>query len=164
MSSRRWLSGFRLFGGFLLAPALVPLTLRASLDAVIAYFGVTLSDIAVEALSMFVWTFGVGMVYVCVLCFGVPYIVLIRRAGRLNFRTVMAPILLLSWVFSVVVYASLQGDYSFAASVAALCVPGVVLSGLCFYLLGVWRSPQDDTQISPLLETYSGRQKPTLQV
>jgi hypothetical protein len=164
MNPRRWSQGVRLSGGFLLAPAVVPLTLYAALSIATAYHRLDLSGIATDALRMFVLTFGVGMVYLCVLCFGVPYVVLVRKAGRLNFRAVMLPTLLLSWVYSVVVYASLLHDYPFAGTVAALCLPGVILAGLCFYFIGVWKSPQAGTDVSLLLETYSARPKPTLQV
>ncbi|MCX5646834.1 MAG: hypothetical protein NTZ17_19475 [Phycisphaerae bacterium] len=156
--------GIRLFWGFLLTPVLVPLTLYGSLHLVTAYFHPSLSGIHEEALRMFVLTVGVGMVYLCVLCFGLPYVLLVLRAGRLSFRTVMLPTLMLSWIFSMVVYFSLQKDYPFAGTVAALCVPGVIFAGLCFYFIGVWRSHGDDTQASPLLEAYPGQQKPTLQV
>ena len=164
MSFRQWIQGIRLFGGFLLAPAVVPLTLYGSLQLVTAYFHPSLSGINAEVLRTFVLTVGVGMVYLCVLCFGLPYVLLVQRAGRLGFRTVMLPTLMLSWVFSMVVYFSLQKDYPFAGTVAALCVPGGILAGLCFYVLGVWRSHDNDRQDSPLLEAYPSQQKPTLLV
>ena len=164
MSFRQWIRGIRLFWGFLLTPAVVPLTLYGSLQLVTAYSHPNFSGINEEALRAFVLTFGVGMVYLCVLCFGLPYVLLVLRAGRLNFRTVMLPTLMLSWIFSMVVYFSLQKDYPFAGTVAALCVPGVILAGLCFYTLGVWKSRDDDTQVNPLLEAYPSPQKPTLQV
>lgn len=164
MNSHRWLPGLRLFLGFLLAPAVVPLTLQVSLRIAVACFRPAVSDIAADALDVFVLTFGVGMVYLCVLCFGVPYVLLVRQAGRLTFRAVLLPTLLLAWVYSVVLYASLQRDYPFAGAVAVLNVPGVILAGLCFFVLGVWRSHTAGVEISPLLETYSARQKPTLQV
>jgi hypothetical protein len=137
--------------------------LYGSLNLVTACSRLNLSDLAAAALRVFVLTFGVGMVYLCVLCLGVPYVVLMQKAGRLNFRTVMLPTLVLSWVYSVVVYFSLQNDYPYAGTVAALCLPGVLLAGLCFYLLALWRSQEDDAEISLLLETYSAREKPTLQ-
>lgn len=162
MSFRQWIRGIRLFGGFLLTPAVVPLTLCGSLQLVTARLHPSLSSINEEALRMFVLTFGVGMVYLGVLCFGLPYVLLVLRAGRLNFRTIMLPTLMLSWIFSMVVYFSLQKDYPFAGTVAALCVPGVILAGLCFYVLGVWRSNDEETPVSPLLDAYPSRQKPTL--
>jgi hypothetical protein len=164
MNSRTWLPGLRLFCGFLLAPAVVPLTLYGSLRLASARSRLGLGVVATDVLNVLVLTFGVGMVYLCVLCFGVPYIILLRRAGRLTFRAVLLPTLLLSWVYSVVVYASLQGDYPFAGMVAALCVPGVVLAGLGFYTIGLWKSRADTAPLSPLLETYAAPQKPTLQM
>jgi hypothetical protein len=164
MSFRQWIRGIRLFGGFLLAPAVVPLTLYGSLQLVTAHAHPGLGGVNEEALRMFVLTVGVGMVYLCVLCFGLPYALLVLRAGRLNFRAVILPTLMLSWIFAMVVYFSLQKEYPFAGTVAALCVPGVILAGLCFYVLGVWRSDDDETPVNPLLEAYPSQQKPTLQV
>jgi hypothetical protein len=159
-----WLRGSRLFLGFLLAPAVVPLTLHVSLSVVAAYLGLNLSELDADSLRSFVLTFGVGMVYLCVLCLGVPYVLLLSKAGRLNFRTITVTTLMVSWVYSVLVYVSLQKDFSFAGTVAALCMPGVILSGLCFYFIGVWKSQEIDTGISPLLEAYLGHQKPNFQV
>lgn len=163
MDAQQWLRGIRLLGGFLLAPAVVPLTLYGSLNLVRAYSPLNLNDLPAATLGNFVLTLGVGMAYLCVFCLGVPYVVLMQKAGRLTFRAIMLPTLMLSWVYSVVVYFSLQKDYPHAGTVAVLCVPGVLLAGLCFYFIAVWRSQEDDGGISLLLETYSGRQKPTLQ-
>jgi len=164
MNSRPWLRNVRLFCGFLLAPALVPLTLHAALKLVVANLGLDLGEVSASTLRVFVLTFGVGMVYLGALCFGVPYVLFLQRAGRLKFRTILLPTLMLSWVYSVVVYASLVADYPFARTVAVLCGPGVILAGLSFYFIAVWKSPEDETPISLLLEAYSGRQKPRLQM
>lgn len=164
MSFRAWLRGLRLCGAFLLAPAIVPTTLYVSLRVITARLGLSHSDVAAAALRTFVLIFGIGLVYLSVLCLGVPYILLLRRAERLNFRTVMLPALVLSWGYSVLVYTSLQADYAFAAIVAVLCVPGVLLAGLFFYFLGVWRSPGDEVRVSPLLETYTAEQNAAVEV
>ncbi|MBM4028221.1 MAG: hypothetical protein FJ280_22935 [Planctomycetes bacterium] len=162
MNGRRWLRGFRLFWGLVLAPAVVPVTLFLSLQTAVTRFGLDRSDVVTAALHTFVLTFGAGLVYLSVLCFGLPYIVLLSRAGRLNFRTIMLPTGMLSWVYCVVIYASLHGDYPFAGTVAAICVPGVLLSGLLFYVIALWRSGDADAEISLLLEAYPTQRTPTL--
>ena len=163
MNTGKWLQGFRLFVGLALAPAVVPLVLYVSLRIALARLGPNQTDLTMPALHLFVLVVGVGLVYLGVACFGVPYVLLLRRAGRLTFRTVMLPILMLSWIYAVVVYTSLHQDYAFAGTVAALCVPGVLLAGLLFHLIAVWRTPEDE-EISLLLDAYPGGQKPTLQV
>ncbi|MCU0917500.1 MAG: hypothetical protein MUC88_23480 [Planctomycetes bacterium] len=164
MGSRNWFRGLRLFLGFLVAPAVVPLTLHVALSVTIAGLGLDLTAQTTRSLRVFELTFGVGMVYLCMFCFGLPYIVLLAKADRLNVRTIMIPALILSWVYSVLVYAVLQQDFSFAGTVAAACVPGVLLAGLCFYFLAVWRSHGGTVPMSPLLEAYSTPPRPTLQV
>ena len=164
MSLHGWLRGIRLFLGFLLAPAVVPLTLHAALSIIITRLGLNLTDLRAESLRLFELTFGVGMVYLCVLCFGLPYVLFMLRAGRLDFRAILLPTLVAAWVYAVVVYASLHRDFSFAGTVATACVPGVLLAGLCFYLLAVWHAPDADAGPSLLLEAYPARPTPTPQV
>ena len=149
--------------GLVLAPAVVPLVLYVSLRVAVARLGPDQSDLTVAALHLFVLAVGVGLVYLCVLCFGVPYVLLLRRAGRLSLRTIMLTTLILSWVYSVVVYASLQQDYPFAGTIAVFCVPAVLLAGLLFYLIALWRTPVDE-EISHLLDAYPSGQKPTVPV
>ncbi len=163
MSTEKWSRGFRLFLGLVLAPAVVPLVLYISLRLALARLGPDQAYFTAAGLHLFVLAIGVGPAYLCALCFGMPYVVLLRRSGRLGFRTLMLPTLMLSWIYSVVVYTSLQHDYPFAGTVAAFCVPGVLLAGLFFYLIAVWRAPEDEA-ISLLLDAYPGDQKPTLQV
>jgi len=163
MSFQRWLPGLRLCGAFLLAPALVPLALQLSLSIIVVHFHLGASNFTGTPLGLFVQTYGVGLVYLGALCFGVPYVVLVRNAGRLTFSTVLLPTLLLSWVYPVVIYFALQRDFPYAGTVAAACVPGVLLAGLCFYAIGVWKSRPSEVQVSLLLETYAAPQKPTLQ-
>ena len=163
MSTEKWSWGFRLLLGLVLAPAVVPLALYVSLRIALARLGPDQAYFTVAGLHLFVVAIGVGPAYLCVLCFGVPYILLLRRAGRLRFRTIMLPALMLSWIYAVVVYTSLQQDYAFAGTVAGLCVPGVLLAGLLFHVIAVWRTPADE-EISLLLDAYPSDQKPTLQV
>lgn len=144
MHSQKWLKGIRLFLGFLIAPTVVPLCLCLSLDIVTWCLtsspGVQVNDVGMAMFALFVLNVGLGLAYLGALCFGLPYVLFMLDRDRLNFRAVMAPTLVLSLVYCGVVYASLRDYYSFAEAVAALSVPAVILSGLSFYLIGVWRS------------------------
>jgi len=143
MHSQKWLKVIRLFLGFLLAPAVVPFCLCLSLDFVTWQLtsspGVQINDVGMLMLGMFALTVGMGLAYFGALCFGLPYVLIMLHRGRLNFRDVMAPTSALSLVYCGIVYASLI-NYSFAGIIAALSVPAVILSGLSFYFISVWRS------------------------
>ncbi len=163
MNAEKWFRECRLVMALALAPAVVPLVLYVSLGLALARLGPSGTDLTGAALWTFILAAGVGPVYLCVLCFGVPYVLLLRRAGRLSLRTIMLPTVILSWVYWAVVYASLSPDYTFAGTVAGLCVPGVLLAGLLFHVLALWRTPAEE-ESSLLLHAYPGGQKPTLQV
>ena len=144
MRSQKWLKVIRLFLGFLLAPAVVPVCLCLSLDFVTWQLtsspGVQVNNVGMVMLGMFALNVGMGLAYFGALCFGLPYVLFMLHRSRLNFRAVMAPTAALSLLYCGVVYASLINHYSFADVVAALSVPAVILSGLSFYFISVWRS------------------------
>ena len=144
MHSKKWLKGIRLFLGFLLAPALVPFCMCLSLDLATWQLtsspGVQVNDVGMVMLGMFVLNVGMGLPYFGALCFGLPYVLFMLHRDRLNFRAVMVPTLVLSLVYCGIVYVSLINNYSFAGMVAALSVPVVILSGLSFYFISVWKS------------------------
>jgi hypothetical protein len=163
MITEKWSRNFRLALGLVLAPMVVPLVLYVSLRLALARLGPDQTYFTPAGLHLFVLVVGAGPVYLGVLCLGIPYLLLLRRAGRLSFRTIMLPALMLSWVYSVVVYTSLQRDYPFAGTVAGLCVSGVLLAGLLFHFLVLWRAPEEE-EISLLLDAYPNDHKPTVQV
>jgi len=111
MHSKKWLKGIRLFLGFLLAPAVVPFCLCLSLDLATWQLtsspGVQVNDVGMVMLGIFALSVGMGLAYFVALCFGLPYVLFMLHRGRLNFRDVMAPTVVLSFVYCVVVYASL---------------------------------------------------------
>jgi len=143
MHSQKWLKGTRLFLGFLLAPAIVPLCVCLSLDLVTWQLtsspGVQVNDVGMVLLGMFALNVGIGFAYFGALCFGLPYVLFMLDKNRLNFLTVMAPTVVLSLIYCGIVYASLKNHYSFAGVVAALSLPAVILSGLGFYFISVWK-------------------------
>lgn len=160
MDSQKWLTGIRLFAGCLLAPAIVPAVLAGSLR-IITHQGPPIDDFTRSALTMFVLTVGLGLAYLLALCFCLPCVLSMRRAGWLNFRTVLGPALVLAWLYALLVYACLQNDYPFAKPVAALSALGVVLACLFFYVIAVWRTEQRDTEPDLLLESYLAPRKDT---
>ena len=142
MYSQKWLKGIRLFLGFILAPAIVPLCLCLSLDLITWQLtlnpGVQANDVGMVMLGIFVLNVGIGFAYFGAFCFGLPYILFMLERGQLNFRAVMTLTAVLSFVYGGIVYASLVNNYSFAGIVAILSVPAVILSGLSFYFISVW--------------------------
>jgi hypothetical protein len=132
----------RLSLAFLLAPAIVAFWLSISMDAVLEHLHWEPSDIANILLGTCWLMDGVAIPYLCALFLGLPYVLIMSARARLNFWTVMAPIAALSLVYALSVYSSLcsfHPAHPFAEAVGALQIPAVIGSGLCFYLLGVWR-------------------------
>ena len=162
MDAEWWLRVLRVFLGVVVAPAVVPLVLYASLGLALARLAPSQVDLTANGLYLFVLAVGVGPAYLCMLCLGLPYIVLLRRAAQLNFRTAMLPPVILSWVYAVLVYTLLRSDYdyAFAGAVAGLCAFGVLLAGLLFYFIALWRVPPQEDHISLLLADYAVIPKP----
>jgi hypothetical protein len=149
MRSRKWLIGLRLFLAFLLAPAVVGIWLSVSMDKVLAYLGWHPSDIANIGLAMCWFEVGVLEVYFIALFFGLPAVLAMLNKGCLSFRWIMVPAVVLAPVYAANVYCSLswgRPTNPFVGIVAALQVPGVILSGLCFYFIGAWKLQRFDTQ------------------
>ncbi len=152
--SHKWIGGIRLSIAFLLAPAIAAFWLSISMDAVLRHLGWEPSDLANISLAMFWFMNGVVMPYLGALFLGLPYVLIMSSIARLNFWTVMVPITALSLVHGAVVYASLcsfHPAHPLAEAVAGLQVPGAIVSGLCFYLLGVWRlrGPSAPSHVDP---------------
>jgi len=146
MNTRRWVRGVRLFLGFLLAPAIVPVSIWLAAGKVLADFesrpGAHVNAPAMVVL--FVILFGVGfvMVYFGTLCLGLPYVIRLIQKGQLSFRNIMVVVLPLSLVYAGIVYVALSPMIPrdpLAWFVAMCSIPAVIMSGLCFYLISVWR-------------------------
>jgi len=159
MISRRAIRGVRLFLAFLLAPVLVPVSLNTALDIVIAYFtayrGLALTDWGNFHLGILLLDAG-GMAYIGALLVMLPCVLVALDAGRLKFRTIIAPTAVLSPVFALIIYGALKGrfPFPFAEVTAMLSIFGVIISGLCFYFIGVWKSQERNAEASLLLEDY----------
>jgi hypothetical protein len=143
MSVHKWLSGIRLFLGFLLAPAVVCVSLGTTLDRALAQLGAHPDGPANIMLGSFVFIAGLLVPYLGAWGFGLPYyaVVMLGR-GRVGFLAVMIPTLIVSLVYALMVYSSLcdfHPPHPLAENVAVPQVPAVILSGVCFYLIGVWK-------------------------
>jgi hypothetical protein len=83
------------------------------------------------------------------LCVGLPGVLFLLSRRQLRFRWIMLATVALAPIYAVLVYGSLcwcRPAHPFAETVAALQVPGVIVSGLCFYFIAVWKSSQHDVQ------------------
>lgn len=141
MLSRKQLKGLRILLGFLLAPAILSLSLFASLHIVLAWLGANPDGPAKIVLGLLAMGTGLGVPYAAAFGFWFPYFMLLGQK-RLNFRTVMIPTLIFAFPYSAIVYLSfsmMRPPHPFAEAVAVPQIPAVILSGLCFYLLSVWK-------------------------
>jgi hypothetical protein len=138
----KWIRGIRLSLAFLLAPAMTAAWLSISMDAVLKHLHWEPSDIANITLGMCWFTCGVVLPYLGALFIGLPYILIMSASALLNFWTWMALVTPLSLVHAAIMYwflCSFHPSHPLAEVVAGLLVPGTIVSGLCFYLLGVWK-------------------------
>jgi hypothetical protein len=72
--------------------------------------------------------------------------------GQVGFLAVMIPTLGLSLVYASIVYSSLcelHPPHPLAENVAVPQIPAVLLSGLCFYIIGIWKSGPGQSQFPP---------------
>ena len=143
MSWSKGLKVLRFFVGFLLAPVVVAVSLSTSLDGELSRLGARPDGPAKVMLGAFFGVVGLGVPYLGALLFGLPYTLVMLDQGRLSFRVVVVPTLIFSAVYPVIVYLSLcdmRFSHRSAWAVAAPQVFAVVVSGLSFYLLAVWKS------------------------
>ena len=130
----------RLLLGFLLTPAITPIT------AIVIAFVVTKQH---QGECLYGWVVGLTIVfgfaasYICVVVFGVPYVLIMHRIGRLSFRTIMVGALaqwagLFGVLFTVGLCGTGFGDVGFILGVLAiLYLPGMLLGGAAFYHIAV---------------------------
>jgi hypothetical protein len=136
---------FRLVTACLVTPVILTVWLSVSLDAMVAYFGGHPDGPAAVMLGAFVIVLGLLAPFTCLILVGLPYALIMLMKGRLNLLAVALPTLFLAVVYALVLYRSLlyYRHPAFALSVALLSVPGVMLSGLCFYVVGAWGIAQE---------------------
>jgi hypothetical protein len=126
--------------GFLLTPAVAPIT------AIMIAFVVTKAH---RGDCLYGWVvgltilFGVAASYISAAVFGVPYILIMHRIGRLSFWTIMVGALG-QWVVLFTVFFAAgfcrTGYLEFAgvlAELAILYLPGMLLGGAAFYRIAV---------------------------
>jgi hypothetical protein len=165
MSWQRWLKGIRLTLGFLLAPAVVSICVSTSADRELARIGAHPSGPAGIMLACCVGGLMV-LPYVGTLCLCFPYVLIQMARGRLGFWAVMLPTLVFSLVYAAEVYSSFcdfHPPHPVAENVAVRQIPAVLLSGLCFYFVAVWKSGLGRSQFFPQANGSPGTsQTPTV--
>jgi hypothetical protein len=83
-------------------------------------------------------SYGAMLAYLGTLLFSLPCALIMLDKGRLNFVNVMVATVLLALVYCLVLNVILIRIYTFIPNVVAWSVFAVIVSGLCFYLIGVW--------------------------
>ncbi len=134
----RYISRTRLLLGFLIAPAVLPvsnvaLTIGMSqVQSVDCPAGLALFIPAVIFL-------GTPLAYVCAGLFWLPYVSILENRGQLGFWTTMVPALALCLASPALLFLpGMAGAAFFLVLLHSL--PGIVLFALCFYFIVVWRS------------------------
>ena len=130
MNSRERIGYKRLLLGLLIAPAFFPIYL-----CVIPCFDFYV--IRGEALILHV-AIAAAIAYAVSVIFGLPYSLLMQRRGWLNYGTIIVPTLALTATVMILERALPYETLNYAV-MAMSTAPGVLLAGICFYLLAVWQ-------------------------
>jgi hypothetical protein len=131
----------RLWLGFLVAPAVVPVaSVLAGLGAVRLRLtaGQDVGQFILGFLLFFAIRVELPLAYGCALLFGGPYVLRLYGKGTLDFWTLMTPVVVVACSLVVVLcIATPRLRYH-----AALAAVGIEAAGLAFYFLAVWRNPR----------------------
>ncbi len=142
MPSRKCLTVIRFLLGFLLWPVILTLSLCLTTDAVLSHLGADPDGPALIMLGMMVMATGFVIPCLAVVFFGLPYVLVMLDQKQLGFRAVLIPTLLFSVVQPAIVYLSLcqmHPPHPLAEAIVAPQVPVVIMSGLLFYFVAVWK-------------------------
>jgi hypothetical protein len=83
-----------------------------------------------------------GIAYIGAGLPGLPYVFFMRNVGRLNYWAIMGPTLVLT--ATVLILEQALGLATPDGGIGVMSkAPGVLLGGICFYLLAVWRYGRD---------------------
>lgn len=134
----------RLIVGLALMPVLLMRWQHVVVYAVMARLGMHPDGPAIIGLGVIlIWT-GLVVPLAGVSWLALPYVLHTLEEDRLGLRAVLVLTLTLAAAYALAVYA-VVGSYGypwFREAVALLSVPGMILWGLCFYVIGVWRLPR----------------------
>jgi hypothetical protein len=131
MNSAVRLDAKRLVLGFLLSPAVAPLS------AIIIPFAVTMGKGVFSLMLALTLVIGLPASYICSIIFGIPYVLIMHRRGHLNLRTIVAG------AFALLVVACFcePGEsgmlYFLGLLLTILSLPGMLLAGVLFHRIAV---------------------------
>jgi hypothetical protein len=138
MNSAVRLDAKRLVLGFLLSPAVAPLS------AIIIPFAVTMGKGVFSLMLALTLVIGLPASYICSIIFGIPYVLIMHRRGHLNLRTIVAGALgLWAGAFALLVVACFcePGEsgmlYFLGLLLTILSLPGMLLAGVLFHRIAV---------------------------
>jgi len=124
--------------GFIIAPALAPISFIVLLFALPDTRPLSVAWYTGLAIML-----GIPTSYLFALMLGLPYASYMSKKGRLNFKTVMLPIVLFAILPALLIGVTLPTQRTFkqvcSASLLLFVVTGlpIILSGFCFWLVGV---------------------------
>ena len=136
--SYRYIDRTRLRLGFLLAPALVPVSTVALIIGISQIVSMD-CPIGLGVFMIAVVYLGTPLSYVGAVLFWLPYVSLMENGGQLGFRTIMVPPLALCLASPTLLFL-LGMIWPGFVLILLFSLPGLVLFALCFYFIVVWRS------------------------
>jgi hypothetical protein len=137
MGSGKRVGDWRLFLGFLLAPAVAPVFLWFSLDGVLTWFRPQASNMAIGMFALLIIGVAVVVAYPVGVGLGYPFVRRRLDEGRLDVRALVTGALVLALGFSVAAGAIplLAREYALAVALAVTAALAFLLSGMCFYVI-----------------------------
>lgn len=118
-----------LFFGLVVLPTAIPVYLYV-LNACIGVEVTGLVSLLYDAVI------GNGISYVGVMALGWPYVLLLRRVGRLNLWTIVIPALAPAAISLILTCLLPEATLIYGLFPAAFMAPGILLAGPCLWLLG----------------------------
>jgi H+/gluconate symporter-like permease len=137
MNSCPRLDGGRLALGFLLAPAVAPIS------AMLITYAVTKEhsgDCLFGGITLVMTFFGFPLSYFSALVLGFPYVCVMHKKEHLNFWTIMAGGLALWAGLCAFMYVAPSKDLRVLRyAIAPLSLVGILLEAVFFYCVALWR-------------------------
>lgn len=139
MIAREWSGRVRLVLGFLVAPVVAPACCIVLLAVIVIGRQVDCPALLPIIMVAIAHVGGVAA-YVFAALMGLPYVLLLRKRGELDFWALMAPVLgLILPLFLLLFIIGAMVDTG-VGIMMLVPLPGIVLSVVCFYFLAVWKS------------------------
>lgn len=148
MDSEKWLKEPNFVLGFMIAPAVAPVSFIFFLFALVMIqqaVDIGVRSIGIIGLTFVALTFGLPTSYLVAWILVFPFVLWLQRTGRLKFRNVVAPLIpfagLIFFVSGLAMLKepTLKNCCLWSLYLLIITGPSIILSCICFWLVSVHR-------------------------